>query len=124
MFWSYMICIITLCHQIFRCDVYIQTETMPNLNYESLLTGAAYDLQKISNMNQRTIKKKSLDLACVRIDVHCIPDDENVIDVFFGVSSAEDCQLACEYHSSDCVMFTWFDQIDETFPTSCFLYSR
>ena len=26
--------------------------------------------------------------------------------------------------SSDCVMFTWFDHLEETFPSSCFLYNR
>ena len=25
---------------------------------------------------------------------------------------------------SDCVMFTWFDHLEETFPSSCFLYNR
>ena len=102
----------------------VKIEPLPNLNYRSLLTGTTYDLKEISNMDGRTIKKRSLDLACVHLDVHCVPDDDNVIDVFFGVNSAEECQLTCEYHSGDCVMFTWFDQLEETFPSSCFLYSR
>ena len=25
---------------------------------------------------------------------------------------------------SECVMFTWFDHLEETFPSSCFLYNR
>ena len=127
MFLSYMICITTLYHQICLYAVYhrignIKTEPLPNLNYRSLLKGATYALQNISNMNQRTIKKRSLDHACVRLDVHCIPDD--LINAFFGICSAVDCRLTCEYHSGDCVMFPWFDQLDETFPSSCFLYSR
>ena len=28
-----------------------------------------------------------------------------------------------DFHS-DCVMFTWFDHLEETFPSSCFLYNR
>ena len=74
-------------------------------------------------MDRRTIKKRLLDLACLHLDVHCIPDDDNVIDVFVGVNSAEECWLTCEYHSGACVMFTLFDQLEETFPSSCFLYS-
>ena len=102
----------------------VKIEPLPHFNYRSLLTGTTYDLKEISNLDGRTIKKRSLDLACVHLDVHCVPDDDNVIDVFFGVNSAEECQLTCEYHSGDCVMFTWFDQLEDTFPSSCFLYSR
>ena len=102
----------------------VKIEPLPTHSYRSLLTGDTYDLQEISQLNTRTIQRRSLDLACVHLDVHCVPDDNNVIDVFFGVSTAEECQLTCEYHSSDCVMFTWFDQLEETFPSSCFLYSR
>ena len=65
----------------------------------------------------------------------------NVIDVFFGVRSAADCQLSCFYHHrspppplcpslcsplhcSQCAIFTWFDGTHPTFPQSCFLYSQ
>ena len=34
---------------------------------------------------------------------------------YFAISS---------FLSSDCVMFTWFDHLEETFPSSCFLYNR
>ena len=88
-------------------------------DHRSQLSGVTSHTKKISNTGGR-----SLDLACVHLDVHCVGDDDNVIDVFFGVSTAEECQLTCEYHPSDCVMFTWFDQLEETFPSSCFLYSR
>ena len=103
---------------------------------------------------------------CVRL--WCSRD--NVIDVFFGVLTGEECQLTCQFHGwgrlhamqrpkifllrikyreafrwlclhlwsesfaaarfinfplhSECVMFTWFDHLEETFPSSCFLYNR
>ena len=92
--------------------------------HKAWLTKATYDLYNIPNVGLRMVQNRSLDLGCVHKDVHCVPDMDNVIDVLFGVSSAEDCQLVCEYHAGDCAMFTWMDQIEEPIPAICFLYSR
>jgi len=102
----------------------VKNNLIPRFSYRSLLTGATYDLAAITKMNQNEIKARSLDMECVHTNVHCLPAEDNVIDVFFGVNSAEECQLTCAYHSQDCVMFTWFDHFEETFPASCFLYSK
>lgn len=101
----------------------VKIENLQTFHYRSLLTGTTYDLQKITNLDKIAIQKKSLDLGCIHLNVHCLPEENNVLDVFFGVNSAEECQLTCEYHSENCVMFTWFDKSEETFPSSCFLYS-
>ena len=130
MFGNFKICSTIIFLKIIALDAAFRTignvkiEPLQSFNYRSLLTGVTYDLRKITRLDKSAIKKRSLDLACVHLDVHCVPDENNVIDVFFGVSSAEECQLTCEYHSQNCVMFTWFDQLEETFPSSCFLYSR
>ena len=108
----------------FNASKKISLDSLPNLSYMSLLTGDTYDLKKVARMDSNTIGKRSLDLSCIYHDLHCIPEDDNVIDVFFGVRTAEECQLTCEFHSDNCVMFTWFDQLEEIFPSSCFLYSR
>ena len=63
-------------------------------------------------------------LPCILPGVQCVPDEENILDVLFGVTTVEDCQLSCEYHSGDCAVFTWFDNREHTIPSSCFLYSR
>ena len=89
MIWCYMIHYQIVFLQIltlsaaYRTIGNVKIEPLPNLNYRSLLTGTTYDLKEISNLDGRTIKKRSLDLACVHLDVHCTPDDDNVIDVFF-----------------------------------------
>merc|ERR1719237_787156 len=61
--------------------------------------------------------------ASTRMSTASQTSRENVIDVFFGVLTGEECQLTCQFHG-DCVMFTWFDHLEETFPSSCFLYNR
>ena len=58
--------------------------------------------------------ERQLDANCVHKDVHCVPDKsfhlqhlkkmhvwcsrDNVIDVFFGVLTGEECQLTCQFH--------------------------
>ena len=64
-----------------------------------------------------------LDPDCVVPGLHCLPDQSNVVDVFFGVGSASECQLSCAYHTGRCRLFTWFDAAHPTFPRSCFLYT-
>ena len=122
MFCNVMILVVIICdnipamstgHKGDRRDIVTITD------HRSQPTGVTNHHKKISITAGR-----SVDLSCVYLDVHCVADDDNIIDVFFGVSTAEECQLACEYHSSACVMFTWFDQLEETLPSSCFLYSR
>jgi len=84
--------------------------------YKSLLSGKFYRFLQAG--------RRDVDLSCVLHNIHCLPDESNVIDVFFGVRSAGDCQLSCFYHHSECAIFTWFDSSHPTFPQSCFLYSR
>jgi len=91
------------------------TEVLEDYSYKSLLSGKYYRFLPSG---------RTADLDCVIPDIHCLPDESNVIDVFFGVRSAGDCQLSCVYHHSDCAVFTWFDSQHSTFPQSCFLYSR
>ena len=59
-------------------------------------------------------EERQLDANCVHKDVHCVPDKsfhlqhlkkmhvwcsrDNVIDVFFGVLTGEECQLTCQFH--------------------------
>ena len=43
-----------------------------------------------------------LDPDCVLPGLHCLPDQSNVVDVFFGVGSASECQLSCAYHTGRC----------------------
>jgi len=93
-----------------------------NFTYKSLLTGKFYRLIPSGASYEDYQRQVSLD--CVIPDIHCLPEESNVIDVFFGVKSAGDCQLSCVYHNSDCAVFTWFDENHSTFPNSCFLYSR
>lgn len=93
-----------------------------NFTYKSLLTGKYYRLIPSGASYEDYQRQVSLD--CVIPNIHCLPEESNVIDVFFGVKSAGDCQLSCVYHNSECAVFTWFDEYHSTFPNSCFLYSR
>ena len=67
------------------------------------------------------------DLSCVLEGVHCQATMDNIVDVLFGVATVSDCQAMCEYHASNCSVFTWQDSLDaieEPIPQICFLYSR
>ena len=67
------------------------------------------------------------DLSCVHEGVHCQATMDNIVDVVFGIASVSDCQAMCEYHASNCSVFTWMESVDtleKPIPHICFLYSR
>ena len=87
--------------------------------YKSLLSGKFYRFLQTG--------RRDVDLSCVLHNIHCMPDEEiifcsvfiyflqnlkylyfqsNVIDVFFGVRSAGDCQLSCFYHHRSALSLT------------------
>ena len=83
--------------------------------YKSLLSGKFYRFLQTG--------RRDVDLSCVLHNIHCLPDEEiincsiyiylkylyfqsNVIDVFFGVRSAGDCQLSCFYHHRSALSLT------------------
>ena len=89
--------------------------------YKSLLSGKFYRFLQAG--------RRDVDLSCVLHNIHCLPDEEiifcsilmyiyfiqnvkyfyfqsNVIDVFFGVRSAGDCQLSCFYHHRSTLSLT------------------
>lgn len=104
---------------LYQFRICSSAETIQNYKFKSLLSGKYYRL-----LPDGVSFARNADLDCVIPNIHCLPDESNVIDVFFGVKSAGDCQLSCVYHHSDCAVFTWFDSDHSTFPRSCFLYSR
>lgn len=91
--------------------------SLPRYTYRSLLSGNYFRLPAAF------AGVRVLDPDCVLPGLHCLPDQSNVVDVFFGVGSASECQLSCAYHTGRCRLFTWFDAAHPTFPRSCFLYT-
>jgi len=88
-----------------------------NVRYKSLLTGKNVVLRAPTF---RTIQ----DTSCLEDDIHCVLEDNNIIDAYFSVNSAQECQYTCAKSEVKCAAFTWFGVEHLIFPNSCFLFSK
>jgi len=87
-----------------------------NMRYGSILTGQQLIIRAPTT-------HRSQDISCFAENIHCVIEDDNVIDAYFSVQTASECQYTCSESTPGCQAFTWFGDKHPIFPNSCFLFS-